>query len=133
MINQAYSANTTTSPAQATYTVLLATDKSGRHDLVLENAIQLARHKAGRLVITYFADPNDLELFDGAPADDIEWRAHGRLVLTELAKKARAAGVLDVQTILEDYQGEERLSDLAQRVQANIILLASHNFSGGLG
>lgn len=110
-------------------TVLLATDGTSYANRALESSIRVARHNQGRLVITYFADPNDTALYDGFPCrDNEEWKAYGRNVLDRLAERARREGVPKVETVLEDYQGEESLSRLAQEVNADVIMLASHLF-----
>jgi nucleotide-binding universal stress UspA family protein len=119
-------ASTTTHPI---HTVLLATDGTSYADRALENSIRMTRYSGGRLIITYFADPNDTALFDGFPCqNDEEWQAYGRNILTKLADKARKEGVQEVETILEKYQGEDSLTHLAQQVNADIIMLASHLF-----
>lgn len=116
-------------PAHPIRTVLLATDGTAYANRALENSIRMARHNQGRLVITYFADPNDTDLFDGFPCqNNQEWQAYGRNVLAQLAERARKEGVPEVETILAQYQGEESLSKLAQEVNADIIMLASHLF-----
>lgn len=114
-------------------TVLLATDGSNYGDKALDNSIRMAKNAEGRLVITYFANPDDAALFDGFPCrDDNEWQAYGHRVLDKLAQKAYDAGLTKVETILEHYQGEESLTALAQRVDADIIVLASHLFRMGV-
>ncbi len=110
-------------------TILLATDGTGYSETALKNAIRLALHHKGRLVITYFADPNDITLYDGFPCyTKEEWQAYGQNVLKTLADKARAAGLENVETILQHYQGEESLNQVASEVGADYITLASHYF-----
>lgn len=111
------------------HTVLLATDGTGFTDAALNNAIRLAKRSNGRLIITYFADPNDNALYHGNICHDCtEWQTTGNEVLVRLAEKAREAGVGEVETILEHYQGEQSLGDLAQETGADLIVLASHLF-----
>ncbi len=116
---------------QSAQTILFATDGTSYAETAFVNTIHTLKHSGGRLVITYFADPNDTVLFDGFPCRSAEeWQAYGRNVLERLAKKARDAGIEQVETILEHYQGEEQLSELAQQVHADVIVLASHLFQG---
>jgi nucleotide-binding universal stress UspA family protein len=116
------------------HTVLLATDGSSYADRALDNAIRMTKNSKGRLVITYFANPDDTALFDGFPCqDNQEWQAYGQNVLNRLAERARKAGVIDIVTVLEHYQGEESLTALSQKVDADIIILASHLFKANQG
>jgi nucleotide-binding universal stress UspA family protein len=115
--------------SQPVKTVLLATDGTSSASHALQSAIEAAIGLNSRLVITYFADPNDVALYDGFPClDQAEWRAYGEHVLKELAAQARAAGVSEVETFLEPYQGEELLSEIARRENASLIILGSHLF-----
>ncbi|MEI6046652.1 MAG: universal stress protein [Chloroflexota bacterium] len=110
-------------------TVLLATDGTSYAERALENSIRMTRHAGGRLIITYFADPKDTTLFEGFPYQNEEdWQAYGRNILARLEERARRDGVYEVETVLERYQGEESLTNLAQQVNADIIMLASHLF-----
>ena len=111
------------------HTVLLATDGTDYADQALEDCINLLKDRNGKLVITYFADPQDWALYQGSPCqDDAEWQTRGRKVLDKLAARARAGGVKEVITLLEGYQGEESLNQLAEEVNANMIMLSSHLF-----
>jgi nucleotide-binding universal stress UspA family protein len=114
---------------RAIRTVLLATDGSSSAKTALKSAIAAAKGQEGHLIITYFADPNDVTLYDGFPCRDAgEWQSCGKQILERMAEQARAAGVAQVETILEAYQGEELLSELAKRVNAQLIILGSHLF-----
>lgn len=114
------------------HTVLLATDGTSSADQALKDCINLLKGRDGKLVITYFADPQDIALYHGAPCpNEAEWRSKGRQVLDDLAAKARAGGVKEVTTLLEDYQGEESLNQIAEEVNANMIMLGSHKFQFG--
>ena len=118
--------------ANPIHTILLATDGTSSGESALQNCINLLRGSDGKLVITYFADPRDTAVNEGVFCEsDAEWRAHGEKVLNALATKARASGVKEVQTRLEEYQGEESLSQIAESVEANMIMLSSHFFQGG--
>lgn|SRR5689334_809065 len=109
--------------------ILLATDGSGYTGSAVDFAISQARHEDAPLIITYFADPNDASLFEGAPCrDNADWQAHGRKVLTQLEEKARVAGVEKIKVVLEESQISETLPELAARVGAGLIVLASHQF-----
>lgn len=110
-------------------TILLATDGTSSGESALQNCINLLRGSSGKLVITYFADPRDTTINEGVACEsDAAWRAHGEKVLNALAAKARANGIKDVTTLLEEYQGEESLNQLAEDVEANMIMLSSHFF-----
>ncbi len=130
--------NTTTQGSPATpsasakpliKTILFATDGTSGADEAFANALRLARHNNARLIITYFASPDDIALFDGAPCENVEqWQDTGKKILAELAQRATEAGVPEVETILEKSQNQERLNELAQRLNVNLIILASHLF-----
>lgn len=130
MINTNFT-QTTQYPAShpATRSVLLATDGSSYGEPALNNAIQMAKNGKCRLVITYFADPDDCALFDGFSCrNNEEWQAYGQRVLDRLAQRARDAGVQEVETILQHYQGEESLARIGRQVDAEVTVLASHLF-----
>ena len=111
------------------HNVLLATDGTAYAEHALKDCINLLKGTDGKLFITYFADPKDVALYQGAPCpDDAAWRAKGQKVLDALAKKARDGGVKEVCTLLEEYQGEESLNQIAEAVNANLIMLSSHLF-----
>ena len=109
--------------------ILLATDGSGYTGSAVDFAISQARHEDAPLIITYFADPNDTSLFEGGPCrDNADWQDHGRKVLAQLEEKARIAGVEKIRVVLEESQIAETLPELASRVGAGLIVLASHQF-----
>ncbi len=109
--------------------ILLATDGSGYAGAAVDFAISQARHEGARLIITYFADPDDVSLFHGAPCHDNQaWREQGREVLSHIEERAKVAGVEDIEVILEDSQLSETLPELAARLGAGLIVLASHQF-----
>jgi nucleotide-binding universal stress UspA family protein len=111
------------------HTVLLATDGTAYADQALKDCINLLKNNDGKLIITYFADPKDVTLYQGSPcSNDAEWRTKGKRILDRLATKAREGGVKDVSTLLEEYQGEESLNQIAKEVDANLIMLSSHLF-----
>jgi nucleotide-binding universal stress UspA family protein len=110
--------------------VLLATDGSRSADGCLNQAINLVKHSGGRLTLTFFANPHDTAVFGGLVChNSLEWQKYGQEILDKLAQEARNAGVEHIETVLEHYQGEERLAQLAQEVDANYIMLASHLFN----
>lgn len=110
-------------------TILLATDGTSSGESALRNCINLLRGSTGKLVITYFADPKDIAVNEGVACEsDAAWRANGEKVLNAMATKARANGITDVVTLLEKYQGEESLNQIAETVEANMIMLSSHFF-----
>ena len=116
-------------PAPARFTILLATDGSAAAETAFEEAVTLARYSKGRLVLTFYAYPEDSGLFGGqACCCNEQWQASGRQVLERLAEKARAAGVPQVETVLEHYQDEESLYQLGGEIGANMTTLASHCF-----
>lgn len=111
------------------HTVLLATDGTAYAEHALKDCINLLKRSGGKLVITYFADPKDVALYQGSPCpDDAAWRAKGIKILADLATKARAGGVKEVSTLLEEYQREESLNQIAEEVDADMIMLSSHLF-----
>ncbi|MBN9390153.1 MAG: universal stress protein [Chloroflexi bacterium] len=111
------------------HTILLATDGTSSGESALQNCINLLRGSSGKLVITYFADPKDIAVNEGVACEsDDAWRSHGEKVLNAMAAKARASGITDVTTRLEKYQGEESLNQIAETVEANMIMLSSHFF-----
>jgi nucleotide-binding universal stress UspA family protein len=111
------------------HTVLLATDGTVYAEKALQDCINLLKRSGGKLVITFYADPDDANLYGGVGCQDAaEWRAYGQQVLDKLAEKARQAGVEEVITLLEDYQGEEGLNQVAKDVDADLIMLSSHLF-----
>jgi nucleotide-binding universal stress UspA family protein len=111
------------------HTVLLATDGTSYAEQALNDCINLLKNKDGKLVITYFADPKDVSLYEGLPCpNDANWRIKGKKVLDALATKAHAGGVKEVSTLLEEYQNEESLNQIAEEVNANLIILGSHLF-----
>ena len=113
-------------------TILLATDGTFNAENALQNCIGLLKGTDGKLVITYFADPKDTSINNGVYCEsNDEWRANGEKILDTLASKARKAGVKEVSTLLEDYQGEESLNQIAETVGANMIMLSSHFFQFG--
>jgi nucleotide-binding universal stress UspA family protein len=110
-------------------TILLATDGTSSGESALQNCINLLRGSTGKLVITYFADPKDTAVNEGVACEsDAAWRAKGEKVLNALATRARANGITEVVTRLEKYQGEESLNQIAEKVEANMIMLSSHFF-----
>ncbi len=110
--------------------VLLATDGSPSADGSLKQAINLVQHSGGRLILTFYANPNDTVVFGGSSCPTgQEWQKYGQGTLDKLAQKARDAGIKQVEIVLEHYQDEERLAQLAQAVDANYIMLASHLFN----
>jgi nucleotide-binding universal stress UspA family protein len=112
--------------------VLLATDGTNQAETALTLAINLVRNSGGRLILTFYANPDDQAVFGGdACPNREEWRAQGQQILDKLAQSARRAGVKQVETVLEHYQDEERLTQLAQELNTNYIVLASHLFSFG--
>ncbi len=107
--------------------VLLATDGSPKAENSLKQAINLVKHSGGRLILTFYADPNDPTVFSGLSCPNSqEWQNYGQGILDKLAQEARNAGIKHIETVLENYQDEERLAQLAQDVNANYIMLASH-------
>ncbi|HEX2913272.1 MAG TPA: universal stress protein [Chloroflexia bacterium] len=114
---------------QSPWVVLLATDGTGYANSGVETAVNMVRHNGGKLIITYFADPNDVALFDGFPCHSTgEWREYGRRVLEYTSERARASGLEQVETVLLDGPMAERLPDLAARLGAEVIVVASHLF-----
>jgi nucleotide-binding universal stress UspA family protein len=111
-------------------TILLATDGSPKAEKAFENATRLARHNEARLIITYYAEPNDRALFGNLPCESNEqWRCQGQRILAGLAQRAREEGITEVETIVENHQNEEGLNDLAQQFNVDLIMLASHFFT----
>lgn len=107
--------------------VLLATDGSPAAESSLRQAINLVKNSGGRLILTFYAAPNDSTVFSGLSCQNSqEWQKYGQEILNKLAQEARNGGVKLVETVLEHYQEEERLAQLAQDVNANYIMLASH-------
>ncbi len=116
------------------HTILLATDGTSNSDNALQNCISLLKGSEGKLVITYFADPKDTAVNNGVACESsAEWRAQGERILNALARKAREGGIKEVVTMLENYQGEESLGQIAEDVEANMIMLTSHFFQAGYG
>jgi nucleotide-binding universal stress UspA family protein len=112
--------------------VLVATDGTRQADTALTLAINLVRNSGGRLILTFYANPADQAVFGGGACPDREeWHAKGQQILDKLAQRARSAGVKQVEIVLEHYQDEERLTQLAQELNANYIVLASHLFNFG--
>ncbi|NWJ48401.1 MAG: universal stress protein [Chloroflexi bacterium] len=122
-----------TSPAlRKIHTTLLATDGTVHAERALLNTIHLVQHSGGNLIIVYYADPNDTALFGAMGCTSSEaWEQQGKLVLEQLEKKARDAGLTEVSVLLEPYKGEEGLSLLATKVQADVVVMASHLFCLG--
>ena len=107
-------------------TVLLVTDGTRAASSALQSAIAAAKEYQSRLIISYLADPALLDRFtDRAPAD---WQAYGEWVLKPLVDQAQAAGVTRVETITEDYQEEEPLNKMAQRLNAHLTFMGSNLF-----
>jgi nucleotide-binding universal stress UspA family protein len=112
--------------------ILLATDGTQHAEKALENSISLAKQNRGRLIITYYADPNDQEIFGEKGCPDASlWHQRGKEVLTSLEKQVRAEGVQEVMTVLEPCFSEDYLGKLAQQLDVDIIVLASHLFKVG--
>jgi len=118
--------------SRKTRTILLATDGTEHAERALLNSIHLLQHSGGRLIIVYYANPTDTALFGemGCTSQE-EWEHQGKLALERLEKTAREAGLTEVSALLEPYKGEEGLSVLASRVQADLVVMASHLFCLG--
>ncbi|MEI7554779.1 universal stress protein [Candidatus Chlorohelix sp.] len=113
-------------------TLLLATDGTEHAEKALLNSIHLVQQSGGNLILVYYADPNDTDLFGVMGCNSQEaWEVQGSLVLARLEKKAKEAGLTEVSALLEPYKGEEGLSVLATKVQADLVVLASHLFCLG--
>ncbi|HEX2914952.1 MAG TPA: universal stress protein [Chloroflexia bacterium] len=114
---------------QGPQTVLLATDGTGYANASVDLAINLAHHNGAQLIITYFADPNDPGAYEGmACQNNTEWHERGRNILQKTEERARAGGVENVKTVLEPNPLAETLPDLAARMGADMIVVASHLF-----
>jgi nucleotide-binding universal stress UspA family protein len=96
--------------------ILLATDGSSFAELAFENCIRLVGYAGGKLIITYYTH---------AVGDTTEVPQ----TLEQLEKRAKESGIENVETIIDNYQDEDALNRLAERVKADLIVIASHLFS----
>lgn len=107
-------------------TVLLVTDGTRAARSALESAIAAAKEQQSRLVISYLADPAVLDKF---PDRDLaDWQTYAERVLKPLVDHAQAAGVSRVETITDDYQEDEPLCEMAQRLNAHLTIMGSNLF-----
>jgi nucleotide-binding universal stress UspA family protein len=96
-----------TSPAlRKIRTTLLATDGTVHAERALLNSIRLVQYSGENLIIVYYADPNDTDLFGAMGCSSQEaWEQQGNSVLEQLEKKARDAGLTEVSVLIEPYKG----------------------------
>jgi nucleotide-binding universal stress UspA family protein len=107
-------------------TVLLITDGTMAARSALESAIVAAKEHQSRLVISYLADPAILDSFP--ERDPAAWQAYAERVLKPLVDHAQAAGVSRVEIITDNYQEDEPLNEMAQRLNAHLTIMGSNLF-----
>lgn len=101
--------------AEENTSVLLATDRTGYTRPSVKYAIRQAHEDGDKLVVAYFADAEQGE----------EDRNFGLEVLEEIAAKAKAAGVVTVQLLMEQESLAAKVPVLADTLRAELIVLAT--------
>jgi nucleotide-binding universal stress UspA family protein len=101
--------------------VLLATDGSSFAELAFENCIRLIGNSGGKLIINYYTK----KTVSLSSENNIEIPQ----TLEQLEKRAKESGIENVETITENYHDEDVLNRLAEKVKADLIVIASHLLS----
>lgn len=116
--------------------LVFGTDFSPASSAAFDKAVELAKREGAELVIAHvYEPPADLGhsgLADDLIAADLEdkIRRDVERQLDQVVQKARAAGVPNVRGVVLAGHASERLSDLAVRTGAEMLILGTHGRTG---
>lgn len=111
--------------------ILVAVDGSKEAELALKKAIHVAKRNQARLVITHVIDTrmlHNVAAFDASIYETLKQEA--QTLLAEYQEKARQAGLVEVQTVLEFGNPKTLLAhDIPKETGADLMLLGATGLS----
>lgn len=125
-------------PAQAVSVkpIVFGTDFSPASTAAFDKAVELAKKEGAELVIAHVYEP-PADMSHSGLADDVitadleeKIRKDVETQLDHVVAKARAAGVPNVRGVVLSGHASERLSDLAARTGAEMLILGTHGRTG---
>ena len=110
--------------------ILVPTDASEGSELASEAAIELATRFDATLHALYVVETGDVS-YD-APAADIydEVQARGLQALDDVAKRAEAAGVGTVETVLGEGHPHRAILDYVDEYDVDLVVVGTHGRTG---
>lgn len=112
---------------QRYHTILVGVDGSAGAELALEKAIHVAKRNDAKLVIAHIIDTRSLHqvaMLDASVYEALETEA--RLFLSDYEARARAAGLTEVNILLEFGNPKTLLAqDLPKQTGADLMLLGA--------
>ena len=111
--------------------ILLAVDGSEVSNIALKHAVELTKHNDGTLVAVHVIPPldvTDIETFK--PESLIRGlRREGEKILSEVKELAKKEGI-KVQTLIEEGIPFEKICEVAESTDSDIIVMGSHGRTG---
>lgn len=111
--------------------ILVAVDGSKEAELALQKAIQVAKRNQARLLIAHVIDTrmlHNVAAFDASIYETLKQEAQS--LLAEYQEKARQAGLVEVQTVLELGNPKTLLAhDIPKETGADLMLLGATGLS----